>query len=463
MKLEESPIRILLIDDDADFRRLLGLWLESEGYWLTSFGDSAAALQSLQEQLPDLIISDLRMPGPDGMDVLAAAQELDRDLPVILLTAHGSIPNAVAAMRANAFGYLAKPFRHEELQDLVQAAIEQRQAGQETRLLRETVRRQADQDLLYRSESMARLMDDVAQVAPTQASIFLSGESGSGKERVARAIHAASPRCQGPFLAINCGAIPPDLAESELFGHVKGAFTGAQSDQPGLLRSAHGGTLFLDEIADLPLPLQVKLLRVLQEGKVRPVGGTMEYSVDLRIISATHRDIHQLLAQGQFREDLYYRLHVIPLRVPSLAERPEDILLLAQHFLDREASRLGRDLPGFSPDALDKLLRRPWPGNVRELENAVTLAVALTESGWIQAASIPDANRDQVWGAFPPLQEAKAHFERQYLERLLRSTDGNISRAARIAGRHRTDLYKLMHKHELTPGSFKDSDADGES
>ena len=453
---EEPPLAtIYVVDDDPDFLRVLGLWLESEGHQVQSFAHPAALLEQLEISLPDLLITDLRMPEIDGMELLERVRELDPELPVLLLTAHGSIPNAVAAMRANAFGYLAKPFRHEELQELVQAALEQWQSKQESRQLRETLRQQASRSLLYRSRAMAALMDDVARVAATPASIFLSGESGAGKERVARAIHAASLRKDGPFMAINCGAIAADVAESELFGHVKGSFTGAISDHPGLLRSAHGGTLFLDEVADLPLPLQVKLLRVLQEAKVRPVGGREEYPVDLRIISATHQDIHALLAAGQFREDLYYRLHVIPLRVPSLSERPEDILLLAQHFLDREAARLGRDIQGFTSEALDKLLQRAWPGNVRELENAVIQAIALSTTDWISAASIPGTGRAATPPTFAQLQDAKANFERDYLQQLLRSTAGNISRAARIAGRHRTDLYKLMRKHQLRPEDFK--------
>jgi len=450
-----DPAHICIIDDDPDFLRLLGLWLESEGHQVQAFSAPVQAVKALERETPDLVITDLRMPEMDGMEVLEAVQELDPDLPVIILTAHGSIPNAVAAMRAQAFGYLGKPFSSEELESLVAAALRQRQASRETGRLRATLKDLAGQMILHRSPVMAKLVDELTRVAHSQASVFLTGESGSGKERVARAIHAASPRAQGPFIAVNCGAIVADLAESELFGHVKGAFTGASQDHLGLIRAADGGTLFLDEIADLPLNLQVKLLRVLQEGTLRPVGSREEYRVDIRVISATHQDIYALTASGAFREDLYYRLHVIPLRVPSLAERPEDILLLAQHFLDREIARLGRPIQGFSPEALDKLICRPWPGNVRELENVVTLAAALTEKGWVAAEAIPDASRTGGRSAFPPLQDAKAAFERSYLENLLRATDGNISRAARIAGRHRTDLYKLMRKHELTPQEFK--------
>ncbi|WP_123105846.1 sigma-54-dependent transcriptional regulator [Acidithiobacillus sulfuriphilus] len=453
---------ILILDDDPDFLRLLGLWLESEGHDVFASSDPVTGVARLRSRIPDLIISDLRMPVIDGMGILEEAQRLDPDLPVILLTAHGSIPNAVEAMRGNAFGYLSKPFSSEELQDLVKAALSQRQASQETRTLRATLRAQAGQLVLHRSPAMAALVDELARIAGSSASVFLSGESGAGKERIARAIHAASPRAERPFVAVNCGAIPAELAESELFGHVKGSFTGAAHDAPGLVRSADGGTLFLDEIADLPLALQVKLLRVLQEGTLRPVGASREISVDVRVISATHQDIHNLTASGEFREDLYYRLHVIPLRVPSLCERPEDIPLLAQHFLDRESGRLGRGIQGFSPEALDKLVQRPWPGNVRELENAITYAAAVTEKGWVAADAIPDAGRQGGQSALPPLQDAKTAFERAYLENLLRATGGNISRAARIAGRHRTDLYKLMRKHGLAPQLFKGND-DSES
>ncbi len=449
---------ILIIDDDPDFLRLLGLWLESEDYRVLSSSDPLQGLNMLDRESVDLVITDLRMPGMDGMAVLEAVQTRDPNLPVILLTAHGSIPNAVEAMRAQAFGYLSKPFSNDELQTLCTAALSQRQASQELAKLRAELRAQAGQSILHRSPVMAAMVDEIARIASSQASVFLSGESGSGKERVARAIHEASARRERPFVAVNCGAIPSELAESELFGHVKGAFTGATQDHVGLIRSADQGTLFLDEIGDLPLGLQVKLLRVLQEGTLRPVGAKNEISVDLRIISATHQDIHALTASGAFREDLYYRLHVIPLRVPSLNERPEDILLLAQHFLDRESQRLERNIPGFSPEAMDKLMQRPWPGNVRELENAVTFAAAITEKGWVAGEAIPDAGRQGGSSAFPPLQDAKTAFERVYLENLLRATDGNISRAARIAGRHRTDLYKLMRKHGLAPQFFKTPD-----
>ncbi|MGE4529926.1 MAG: sigma-54-dependent transcriptional regulator [Acidithiobacillus sp.] len=449
---------ILIIDDDPDFLRLLGLWLESEDFQVLTSSDPVQGLQQLDREDVDLVITDLRMPGMDGMAVLEAVQTRDPDLPVILLTAHGSIPNAVAAMRAQAFGYLSKPFSNEELQELTHAALAQRRASRETRELREKLRAQAGQSILHRSSVMANLVNEIAQIANSQASVFLFGESGSGKERVARAIHEASPRNAQPFVAVNCGAIPAELAESELFGHVKGAFTGATQDHNGLIRSADRGTLFLDEIADLPLALQVKLLRVLQEGTLRPVGAKTEVFVDLRIISATHQDIHALTASGAFREDLYYRLHVIPLRVPSLSERAEDILLLAQYFLDRESQRLERNILGFSPEALDKLMQRAWPGNVRELENAVTFAAAVTEKGWVAGEAIPDPSRQGGPSAFPPLQDAKTAFERVYLENLLRATDGNISRAARIAGRHRTDLYKLMRKHGLAPQYFKNQE-----
>ncbi|MDD2749945.1 MAG: sigma-54 dependent transcriptional regulator [Acidithiobacillus sp.] len=457
-EMRKTMPTILIIDDDPDFLRLLGLWLESEDYRVLSSNNPLQGLELLDQENVDLLITDLRMPIMDGMAVLEAAQARDPDLPVILLTAHGTIPNAVEAMRAQAFGYLSKPFSNDELQTLCTAALAQRLAGRELSKLRADLRAQAGQSILHRSPVMARLVNEITRIATSQASVFLSGDSGSGKERVARAIHEASARSDHPFVAVNCGAIPSELAESELFGHVKGAFTGATQDHIGLIRSADQGTLFLDEIGDLPLALQVKLLRVLQEGTLRPVGAKTEISVDLRIISATHQDIHALTASGAFREDLYYRLHVIPLRVPSLSERPEDILLLAQYFLDRESQRLERNIPGFSPEAMDKLMQRPWPGNVRELENAITFAAAVTEKGWVSGEAIPDAGRQGGSSAFPPLQDAKTAFERVYLENLLRATDGNISRAARIAGRHRTDLYKLMRKHGLAPQLFKNQE-----
>jgi two-component system response regulator GlrR len=308
--------------------------------------------------------------------------------------------------------------------------------------------------VIFRSSRMAALMADARMVAASDASVLIRGESGSGKEVLARAIHRASPRAKGPFVAINCGAIPEQLLESELFGHAKGAFTGAATSRVGLFQTANGGTLFLDEIGDMPLALQVKLLRVLQERVVRPVGATKAEPVDVRLLSATHRDLDAAMAQGQFREDLYYRLDVVSLTLPRLDERREDIPLLAAHFAGLLAVKYGKPINGFAPDALEALATASWPGNVRQLFNVVEQSCALTSTPLIPAALVQRALRVPAMDALT-YADAKQRFERNYLVQLLKLTDGNVADAARIAERNRTEFYRLLQKHDLTPAMFR--------
>ncbi|MBP6579141.1 MAG: sigma 54-interacting transcriptional regulator, partial [Acidovorax sp.] len=378
-------------------------------------------------------------------------------LPVILLTAHGTIPDAVQATARGVFTYLTKPYDGKELLEKVAEALA---------LSAPAVHQAHDNqawraDIVSRSARMTDVLSEAFMVAQSDASVLLLGDSGSGKELLAQAIHRASPRASKPFVAVNCGAIPEALLESELFGHVKGAFTDAVSNHKGLFQAADGGTLLLDEIGDMPPALQVKLLRVLQERAVRPVGSSQSIQINVRIISATHRNLEAAMAAGQFREDLYYRLNVVTLLLPTLAERREDIALLANHFLDKLAHKYDKRLSGFAPEALKALTTAAWPGNVRQLYNVVEQVCALSTTPLVPLSLVQRALR------IPSAQvlsfaEARQRFEREYLVGLLKMTDGNVADAARLAQRNRTEFYRLLQKHALTPGQFKADGAMGD-
>lgn len=442
--------RLLVVDDDADMLRLLSMRLNSAGYRVSTAGSAEAALAQLDIERPQLVLSDVRLPGRDGLALFDEIRQRHPSLPVILLTAHGTIPDAVEATARGVFTYLTKPYDSKELLDKIGQALALGAPAASTV--------HPDQGwragIISRSSRMADLLAEAWMVAQSDASVLLRGDSGTGKEMLARAIHRASPRAGRPFIAVNCGAIPEALLESELFGHIKGAFTDAVANHKGLFQAADSGTLLLDEIGDMPPALQVKLLRVLQERAVRPVGSSQSHAVDVRIISATHRDLDAAMAAGQFREDLYYRLNVVTLTLPALAERREDIPLLANHFLNRLAAKYGRRLSGFAPEALKALITAAWPGNVRQLYNVVEQVCALATTPLVPLALVQRALR------VPSVQvlsyaEAKQRFEREYLVGLLKLTDGNVADAARLAERNRTEFYRLLQKHELTPGHFQ--------
>lgn len=447
--------RLLVVDDDADMLRLLSMRLQSAGYRVSTAASAEAALAQLEVERPQLVISDVRLPGKDGLALFDEVRRRHPALPVILLTAHGTIPDAVEATARGVFTYLTKPYDGKELLDKIAQALALGAPATTTTHADESWRA----EIISRSSRMADLLAEARMVARSDASVLLRGDSGTGKELLARAIHRASTRAARPFIAVNCGAIPEALLESELFGHVKGAFTDAVATHKGLFLAADGGTLLLDEIGDMPPALQVKLLRVLQERAVRPVGSSQSHAVDVRIISATHRDLDAAMAAGQFREDLYYRLNVVTLTLPTLAERREDIPLLANHFLHRLATKYGRRLSGFAPEALKALIAAPWPGNVRQLYNVVEQVCALATTPLVPLALVQRALR------VPSVQvltyaEAKQRFERDYLVGLLKLTDGNVADAARLADRNRTEFYRLLQKHELTPGHFQSQAAD---
>ncbi|MFT4172303.1 MAG: sigma 54-interacting transcriptional regulator [Rhodocyclaceae bacterium] len=446
------PPKILLVDDDPDLLRLLTIRLKATGFDITTAAHAEGALALLAGSRPDVLVTDLRMPGMDGMALFEAVRQSHPSLPVIVLTAHGNIPEAVEATRRGVFGYLTKPYDAAELIAQIQrAAGLSGPAPGEASAVGESDWREA---IITRSALMEDFLQQARLVARSEVSVFISGPSGAGKELLARAIHKASVRSAKPFIGVNCGAIPEPLLESELFGHVKGAFTGAHRDHEGLFLAAQGGTLFLDEIGDMPLALQVKLLRVLEERQVRPVGATRSLPIDVRIISATHRNLDLARAEGRFRDDLYYRLNVVALAIPALAERREDIPLLANHFLHRLAKRYERTVNAFAPDAMELLVAAPWPGNVRQLLNVVEQTVALSTTPIIPATLVQRAiQEDQP--AIESFDEARRRFERDYLIRLLRLTEGNVSQAARLAKRNRTEFYRLLSRHQLEPGAFK--------
>lgn len=441
-----KPARLLLVDDDPGLLKLLGMRLVSEGYSVVTAESGPEALRTLSRDKVDLVVSDLRMDEMDGLQLFSEIQKVQPGMPVIILTAHGSIPDAVAATQQGVFSFLTKPVDKDALYKAIDDALEQSAPTTDERW------RQA---IVTRSPLMERLLEQAGMVAQSDVSVLINGQSGTGKEIVAQAIHNASPRRDKPFVAINCGALPEQLLESELFGHARGAFTGAVSNREGLFQAAEGGTLFLDEIGDMPVALQVKLLRVLQERKVRPLGSNRDIDIDVRIISATHRDLPKAMARGEFREDLFYRLNVVSLKIPPLAERTEDIPLLANHLLRQSADRHKPFVRAFSTDAMKRLMAAKWPGNVRQLVNVIEQCVALTSSPVISDALVEQALEGENT-ALPTFVEARNQFELNYLRKLLQITKGNVTHAARMAGRNRTEFYKLLSRHELDAIDFKE-------
>ena len=445
-----SSANLLLVDDDPDLLKLLSMRLTAAGYKVTAVGSAEDALAQLAAARPQLVVSDVQLPGRDGLALFDEIRARHPALPVILLTAHGTIPDAVEATARGVFTYLTKPFDGKALLEKIAQALALGAPAAVSTGGDERWR----EAIVSRSNCMAELLAEAKMVAASDASVLICGESGSGKELLAQAIHKASPRAAKPFVAVNCSAIPEALLESELFGHVKGSFTGAVANHRGLFQAADGGTLFLDEIGDMPPALQVKLLRVLQERSVRPVGASQSIPVDVRILSATHRNLDTAMAEGQFREDLYYRLNVVALTLPPLGDRREDIPLLANHFLAKLNEKYNKPLNGFAPDALKALATAVWPGNVRQLHNVVEQVCALATTPLIPLVLVQRALRVPSVEVLS-FAQARERFERDYLVGLLKLTDGNVADCARLADRNRTEFYRLLQKHGLTPGLFR--------
>ncbi|HZD03550.1 MAG TPA: sigma-54 dependent transcriptional regulator, partial [Longimicrobiales bacterium] len=432
-------MKVLVIDDDAGLRKSLGLILGEAGHQVVSAADGEEGLAAARNAEPDIILCDVRMPRLNGLEFLERYREEEGGALVVVMTAYGSRELAVEAMKAGAYDYIPKPFGADEVILTLVKAEEREELRREVGRLREEVRADARfGEIVARSPAMVRALEIAQRVAPHDSPVLISGNTGTGKELVARLIHRQSVRAGGPFVAVNCGAVPENLLESEFFGHVKGAFTGADRDREGLFEAARGGTLFLDEVGDLPLELQVKLLRVLQDGEVRRVGSTSSSSVDVRVVSATNRELERAVKEEEFRPDLYYRLAVVPISLPPLRERTEEIPDLVRHLLDRHRKRLGVDIDGVSPEAMEILLDYPWPGNIRELENVLERALVLTTSHQLQPADLPEhlrvptpAGLDmELHGSDLSVKRRTADLERHLIEKALERTGGNRTQAA---------------------------------
>jgi two-component system response regulator GlrR len=451
--------KILVVDDDRNLVELIQMRLEKAGYDVVTSIHEEEAIEKAKGQLFDLAIVDLQLVNTDGISLMEDLHRIIPEMPVIILTAYGSIESAVDAIKRGAYSYLTKPFEHQDLLLQIQKAVENRRLTSEIERLKGLLgERFSFSNVVTRSERMQKVLETISRIAPTESTVLLLGESGTGKDLIAKVIHLASERKDKPFVAINCAALPEALLESNLFGHEKGAFSGAVRTARGLFLQANEGTIFLDEIGDMPLSIQAKVLRVLQDKKFYPVGSEKLVGADVRIIVATNKNLEEQVKQGLFREDLYYRVHVIPIHLPPLRDRKEDIPLLVDHFLNKFREKVKKEIKGFSPQAMQKLMLHDWPGNVRELENIIEYAAAMTDTELINEDLIFQTKVIPAVTYIKPLKEAKDIFERGYLIYLLETCKGKVSEAAKMAGKYRADFYLLLKKHELNPDDFKKKD-----
>jgi two-component system response regulator GlrR len=451
MVVEPTSIRfkgqkLLLVDDDASLLKLLSIRLRHIGLDVLTVESAAEALAAVPVFNPQLVITDLRMDEMNGMALYEQIQQTRPTLPVMIMTAHGTIKEAVEATSLGVFGFITKPINHSELNEQIEKAFKLH-TGLATSFLDATWR----ENIIGQSSVMESLLKDLYHVAQSEISVYIQGESGTGKELVAQAIHKASPRKNKPFIAVNCSAIPEELLESELFGHKRGAFSGAIESRKGLFELADGGVLFLDEIGDMSPSFQVKLLRALQEGEIRPVGESHTRPIDVRVVSASHRDLKQMVEEKTFRLDLYYRLNIVTLRLPTLTQRPEDIPLLVNYFI----ASAGTKVKKVSNEAMELLLGYEWPGNIRELKNVIDQVCAFATTPLIPSSLVENALQQKSL-SMPSFNEARKNFEREYLIQLLKLVGGNVSQAARIAKRNRTEFYRLLSRHMLKPANFKE-------
>ena len=448
--------RILVVDDDVSILKVLQMRLESEQYAVVAASEIREAKERIIEGGFDIALLDLKLDGGTGIELMKSLREVDPDLPVIILTAYGTIESAVEAMKEGAYSYLTKPFDYRELLVQIRNGIEKAKLSREVKRLRSLLRADFEgQSIIGQSVAMKRVFEAVALAAETDSNVFISGESGTGKGLVAKALHQLSERKSKPFVPINCAAIPATLLESELFGFEKGAFTGAIANKKGLFVQADGGIIFLDEISEIPPPMQGKLLKALEEKEFYPLGSHRTVKVDVRIVSASNKDIEKEVEKGTFRGDLFYRVHVIPIRVPPLRERKEDIPLLVEHFLDKVAGKLKRPVKALSPAALQKLMIYSWPGNVRELENMIECAVVMSPEQIISEEMILLSGQEMGETAFKTLKASKQDFEKNYLIQLMKISRGNVSQASKLAGKYRADLYELLEKYRINPLDFR--------
>jgi DNA-binding NtrC family response regulator len=456
--VSSESVRILLVDDETGILDSLRILFRGEGYEVKTALGGAEALELISKERPDLVVTDIRMPGVSGLEVLAHTREVDPEIPVILMTAQASLQSAVRAVNEGAYYYLQKPFANDDLLAICRRAAEARELRVENRKLKKEIGRQGRRSKdrpIGKNKGFLDVLELAETVAPTDSTILLGGESGTGKEVIARYVHQLSSRAEGPFFSINCGALPESLLESELFGHVKGSFTGAVRDKEGLLVAAEGGTFFLDEIGEMSPSTQVKLLRALQEREVIPVGSTEAVSVDVRVIAATNRDLEDEIRRGAFRSDLYYRLNVIALHLPPLRERREDIPLLAKHFLGKLTDSQAEGAPlSLSDEAMQALMAYDWPGNVRELENALERAAVVSGTSEIRPEHLPqrvlEAPTPQLVSDRPLPNPAMEVIERAYIEWVLNAEGGNKSRAAEVLGIDPSTLYRKLNRYGLT-------------
>jgi len=452
---EPTGSQVLVVDDDASMQRMLRQRLEREGYAVQTAPNGEEGLDLIRKEVFNLIITDVRMPKLGGDELVRAVSQFNPNIPIIVMTAFGEVDQAVQLMQNGVYHYFTKPFDVEDLVVKVKKALDKQITSTEARQVRSKIMSRRKSDYIVGAcPKIEELLTQISIVAQNDVPVIIYGESGTGKELVARAIHYTGKRADRPFVVENCGAIPENLIENELFGHVKGAYTDARTDQKGLFEEAHGGTLFLDEIGELPVTTQVKFLRVLQDGEFKRIGSTRPVRVDVRVIAATNKDLIQAIAEKTFREDLFYRLNVIPVHIPPLRERKEDIPLLINHFLNDFNKELGKAVEGFSPAAIQKMMTYQWPGNVRELKNKVKQAMVLTRNNVITAEDlffhVPVSSNK-----FQSFKEAKREFEKEYISQVLRICQGNISQAARLAKKDRKDFYDVMKKYGIQPEAFR--------
>jgi two-component system response regulator GlrR len=445
----------LVVDDDKNILKVIKMRLEAEGYQVETFGDGDKALKMATDGVFDLALVDLKLAEKNGIELMEQIRRVNPEMPIIILTAYGTIQSAVEAMRKGAYNYITKPFDYPELLLQINNSLEKSLLSKEVKRLKDLVKeRYGFENVIGNSEKMKRVIEQVAQAAQTDSTVHVEGESGTGKELIARTLHVASPRENKPFVAVNCAAIPETLLESELFGYEKGAFTGASDSKKGLFTQANGGTFFLDEISEMPFAMQAKLLRVLQEQEFYPLGGRKTVKVDVRLITSSNKDLKEAVKNGDFREDLFYRVHVIVINLPPLKERKEDLPLLAKFFLRKFTKKTKKKIEGFSPGAMQKLMLYNWPGNVRELENAIEGAVALATKDIITDDILLQTQELEI-ESLKTFKKAKEKFEKDYLVHLIGLSQGNMSKAAEMSGKYRADLYELLKKYDLKPADFR--------